>query len=394
VSKNSNGEGSIYKRMKDGKLIRYEGQISYIDRDGNRKRHTVYGRTRKDVRDGLDKVRDRLDAGAPARDAATTVAAWLQHWRGTVLEAAAVKPSTRDLYARLSRVHLDPAPFGGIRLDRLKPSDIDLLMVTLRGKTKPGPDGTDVPALSDNTRRLIYVVLRHSIDAAVRDGLIARNPALAVARPRVERKEAKHLDAAQVQALLTAAKPSRHYPVLALIAATGMRKGEALALQWDRVNLDDGRVTIAATLSTVGGKPVLSEPKTARSRRTVPIPPAVVALLRRHKTKQTAERLRAGNQWADRNLVFPTELGGPTDPGNVLETVHAAAKRAGIDDVVGVHTLRHSAAVGWLESGTHVRAVADLLGHSSVATTADVYLHSSDAVTRAAVDNWGTALEL
>jgi integrase len=116
-------------------------------------------------------------------------------------------------------------------------------------------------------------------------------------------------------------------------------------------------------------------------------------MLRRHKAGQSAEKLRAGNQWHDSGLVFTTELGGPVDPRNLLRVIEVAAKAAGVDGA-GVHTLRHSAAVAWLESGVHIKAVADLLGHSSIAITGDVYGHTSDEAARAAVDGWSGALGL
>jgi integrase len=81
------------------------------------------------------------------------------------------------------------------------------------------------------------------------------------------------------------------------------------------------------------------------------------------------------------------------DPRNLLRAVETAARRAGVGGV-GVHTLRHSAAVAWLESGTHIKAVADLLGHSSIAITGDVYGHTSDDTARAAVDALGARLGL
>jgi hypothetical protein len=125
----------------------------------------------------------------------------------------------------------------------------------------------------------------------------------------------------------------------------------------------------------------------------VPLSPAVLAMLRRHRTEQKAERLRGGNQWTDSGLVFTTELGSPVDPRNLLRVIEAAAKTAGVEGV-GIHTLRHSAAVRWLERGVHIKAVADLLGHSSIAITGDVYGHTSDDTARTAVDGLSADLGL
>jgi site-specific recombinase XerD len=77
-----------------------------------------------------------------------------------------------------------------------------------------------------------------------------------------------------------------------------------------------------------------------------------------------------GTQWTNTGLVFTTELGGPVDPRNLLRAVEIAAAKAGVEGV-GVHTLRHSAAVAWLESGVHIKAVADVLGHSSISVTGE-----------------------
>jgi integrase len=397
MAKNANGEGSIYRWNKNGKPAGYKGAISYQDDDGNTKRYVAYGSTRKQVRDKLDKARERLTAGAPVRDTKQSVGDWLAHWRVTGLAASDRKASTRVQYASLSRCHLESAPFGAIPLDKLKPSDIDALVLAMKLKTKMKPsrgdDADPVRAVSDSTVRLVYTVLRAGLDGAVRDGLIARNPAALVTRPGVERREAKHLDATGVAAILRAAEESRYHPVLALIVATGLRRGEALALRWDRVDLDAGTLRVAVTLGRVGRALVISEPKTARSRRTVPISPAVVTMLRKHRTIQKAERLRAGNQWQESGLVFTTELGAAIEPGVVLHAVEVAAKTAGVEGV-GVHTLRHSAAVGWLEAGVHIRAVADLLGHSSIAITGDVYGHTSDETARTAVDGWSGVLGL
>jgi integrase len=213
-----------------------------------------------------------------------------------------------------------------------------------------------------------------------------------VDRPKVDAKEAKHMSAADVAKLLAAAEGLRYQPVLALIAGTGLRRGEAVAASWQHVNIDAGTLRVEATCR-VNGELLITEPKTKRSKRTVPLSPAMVALLRVQKTRQAAERLRAGNQWTDTGLVFTTELGTPVDPRNILRTVEVAATKAGLEKT-GVHTLRHSAAVAWLESGVHIKAVADLLGHSGIAVTGDTYGHTSDDTARAAVEGLSGALGL
>ncbi|MEE6179214.1 site-specific integrase [Mycobacterium sp. 050134] len=160
------------------------------------------------------------------------------------------------------------------------------------------------------------------------------------------------------------------------------------------MNLDEGWLKVRRTIARVGGRLVITEPKTDRARRTVPLSPAVVAMLRKHKAAQAAEKLRAVNQWTESKLVFTTELGTPVDPRNLLRVVEVAAAAAVGVEGVDVHTLRHSAAVAWLEAGVHIKAVSDLLGHSSIAVTGDIYGHSSDATTRAAIDGLSSTLGL
>jgi len=379
VSRRANGEGSITLRS-DG---RWMARLSYLDPiTGQRQRVTLYAGTARDVRAKLKDARDRLDAQAPPTDATRTVADWLSHWRATTLAASDRKASTRELYATLSRKHLEQGTLGALTLARLRPSDVTGLVLALKAK-----------GLSDSTVRSVYAVLRSALDGAVTDGLLSRNPAALVARPTVERTEAKHLDAGEVAALLRACDGSRYHAVLTLIAATGLRKGEALALRWDQVDLDAGTLAVVATLGRISGELVSTPPKTARSRRIVPLHPGIVALLKRHRAAQNAERLLAGNQWTDSGLVFSTELGSPVDPRNLLRVVQSAAKRLGANDV-GVHTLRHSAAVVWLEAGVHIKAVADLLGHSSISITGDVYGHTSDGAARSAVESLGERLGL
>ena len=162
----------MYKRMRDGRVWRYEASFYYDDSvTGKRKRHTEYAKTRQAALDAMKQARERLATGGPVRDSKVPLAQWLEHWRATTLAASDRKPATRALYATLCRRWLEPAPFGAIRLDKLRPSDIDGLLLELRSKTKPAPandDGIEQPerrALSDSTIRSTYAVLRTALTA-------------------------------------------------------------------------------------------------------------------------------------------------------------------------------------------------------------------------------------
>lgn len=379
MSKRANGEGNVRQRPNGT----WEGRVSYVDPvTDKRKSVSVYGATAADCRKQLKKVRQRIEDGKPAKDAPDTVASWLEQWRKSSLAASDRKATTKSLYGSLSRKHLEGTAIGAKRLDRLKPSDVESLIVELRGKK-----------LADSTVRQVYTVLRQALDVAVRDGLLASNPAAKVKRPGVARTEARYLPAADVARLLDAAKDLRYYVAVVVMAATGLRRGEVAGLLWTDLDLDKGELMVRHTLSRVDGALALTEPKTDRSRRRVPLHAGVVTALKGWRTQQLQERLAAGDQWSDTGVVFATEFGTMLDPRNLLRTVELAAAKAGIEDV-GAHTMRHSAAVAWLESGVHIKAAADLLGHSSISITGDLYGHTSDDTARAAVDGLGTALGL
>lgn len=379
MGKRANGEGSVRQRPNG----LWEGRVSYVDpTTDKRKSVSVYAATAAECRKELKKVQKRVGDGQPAKDSPDTVALWLQRWRESSLEASDRKATTKSLYSSISCKHLEGGSIGAKRLDRLKPSDVEKMIVDLRAKK-----------LADSTVRQVYTVLRQALDVAVRDGLLATNPVAKVKRPGVTLKEAKHLSGADVVKLLDAARPLRYHAAVVLMAATGMRRGEVCGLSWNDVDLAKGELRVRHTLTRVDGALVLDTVKTDRSCRRMPLHAGIVSLLKVWRKQQVEERLAAGDQWTDTGMVFCTEGGKMVDPRNLLRTVQIAAKRAGIEKV-GAHTMRHSAAASWLESGVHIKAVSDLLGHSSISITGDLYGHTSDDTARAEVESLGTALGL
>ncbi len=316
-----------------------------------------------------------------------TVGAWAQVWLDTTLAASSRKATTKELYGYLVAQHIVPPPLGTRRLDRLRPTDVEAFILELRGRTKPGRNEKGEPiqvhALADSTAQRIFSVLRLVMDGAVRDGHVRRNPVAVIKAPSAPSREARFLSPDEVVRLLEAARGSRYLPVLTLIAATGVRKGEALALTWADVDLDRRLMRIRGTLSRVSGELVVTSPKTSHSRRVLPLTSGMIALLTAHRAAQDLERVNAHNLWRERGFVFATETGAPLDPRNVLRALTTAARKAGLADVT-VHTLRHSAATAMLESGVHPKAVSELLGHSDIRITADVYGHVSTAIAEAA----------
>lgn len=370
AARRAKGEGSIFER--EGRWI---GRLSYVDPlTGLLRRTQVSAATKQQVAGKLRAVRRRVDAGSPARDNKAELASYAAVWMQTTLAASDRKISTRSLYEGLTRTHIVGSDLGRLPLNKVQPSSVERWILQLRRK-----------GLSESTVRQAYTVGRAIGDAAVRDAHLARNPFAAIKRPKVTAKEAACLTPVQVEALLAAAESSRYRLLFELLVTTGLRRGEALALRWSDVDLTNDVLHVRGTLARVDGELIVTETKSENSKRTVPLSAPAVAVLRSAKSRQAAERLRAGNQWHTTGYVFTTEFGQPCDPRNALRALSVAAKAVGLSGA-GLHTLRHSVASVMISGGVPLKVVSDILGHSGIAITANIYGHVSPEVSRSAVD--------
>ena len=240
------------------------------------------------------------------------------------------------------------------------------------------------------TRGLLATRFTHR-DSRAGDGLIARNPFAAVRRPRVSSVEAQFLEPAQVRLLLEAARDSRYGLFFEFLVHTGLRRGEALALTWSDVDLDERLVRVRGTLARLNGELRVSEPKSTKSRRTIPLSEPALDVLRRVAERTGFERVQAVQLWVESGHVFVTDVGKPCDPRNALRALTTAARQAALPHV-GLHTLRHSAASVMLSEGVPISVVSQILGHSGISITADVYGHIAPDVSRSALDILGAAL--
>jgi integrase len=229
----------------------------------------------------------------------------------------------------------------------------------------------------------------------VAEGKLARNVAQAptVRRrlPRHAKPEMRTWSAPELASFLDQLRGDPlHAPIL-LAATTGMRRGEVLGLRWRDTDLDAGRVAVRQTLAAVRdvdgqvGRHLLvfGEPKTAKGRRTVPLPPQTVATLREHRRRQLAERLAVGPDYSDQDLVFAEPDGTPIHPDKFRKRFEVRIGRSGLTPI-RFHDLRHTYATLALRAGVHPKVVAEFLGHANISITLDTYSHAIPAMQESA----------
>jgi integrase len=159
-----------------------------------------------------------------------------------------------------------------------------------------------------------------------------------------------------------------------------------------RIGFPRSLLRVRWTLTRTSTGLELGQPKTAKSRRTVPLPNVAVAALEAQRVQQEQDQREANDTWREHGLVFTSEIGTPLELRNALRAFGMLARRADLDGI-SLHTLRHSAASLLLAAGVHTRVVQEHLGYSSFAITADVYSHSDPVLQREAAAGLDDALE-
>src|SRR3954469_9399644 len=374
----ASGESSIFK----GEDGRWHGFVSMGKKDkGRRDRRHVSGAKRADVVAKVRAIEATRDAGmVEAAGRPPTVGEWLDHWLDKIA-ASRVRARTLESYESIVRLHLRPG-IGHHRLDRLQPEHLERLYAALADK-----------GLSPASILRAHRVLSRALKVASQRGKVARNVATLVDPPVVRRPEtALPLNAQEVKRVMATAQAHRNAARWTVAMAVGLRQSEALALRWADVDLEHATLTVRRGVHRVRGQGlVYEEPKADRSRRTLALPAPLVESLRAHRAAQLEERLAAGAEWANLDLIFAQRNGKAIERKSDWRAWKALLQKAGVRNVRR-HDGRHTAATLLLSEGVHPRVVMEVLGHAQMRTTTDTYSHVMPALGRDAADRMGRAL--
>ena len=324
---------------------------------GKRRRRTVRGDSKPEVRRKLKDLRKEIETGVTS-SARYTVEEALRKWLAVGLKGKA--PKTIEKFRTLIDNQIVPF-IGAAKLRDLTADDLD---EWLEGRAE---------VLTTGTLREVMSALRRSITMAQKRNLApGRNVAELVDIPAgVPSRISKALTMAQAVALLVAAVSSRLHAYIVVSLMTGIRTEEARKLAWDRVHLDTDPPRIEVWRSVR----VSGDMKTKKSRRTLELPPDAVDALRLRAAAQEKERQAAGVLWQETGLVFTSTVGTELDASNVRREFRKVVAAAGIEGSWTPRELRHSFVSLLSAAGVRIEDISQLVGHASTSVTETVYRH-------------------
>ena len=340
------------------------------DNGGKRRRkwHSFKG-TKREAQVESARLIAEMKSGAYVERHRQSLNEFLDRWHDWV--TTNLSPKTCERYFDLLRLHVRPH-LGVKPIQTIRPEDLNRLYTDLHQKLAP------------RTIRHVHRVLHRAFGHAVRWGVVKRSIIGLVDVPKVPMAEAAALQLTEIPKMLSALRGKPLYPIAVVALGTGMRRGELLALRWQDIDLDGGSLRVERSLEQTRAGLRFKAPKSARSRRTISLSPAVVSELRGIWRAQQEQRLALGLGKAPPDgLVFATWDGGPKRPDNLSGDFGTAMKALGMPHI-SLHSLRHTHASQLIAAGMDVLTISRRLGHGSAAITLNVYGHLLTPQDRAA----------
>lgn len=347
-------------------------------------RDPLTGKRRQRLKGGFHT---KADAQKAMRDALATSGVRTAKQLGTYMtedwlpvKATTVTPDTLNQYRWQFDKYVRPT-LGSTALSRLDRGAIQQLESELLAS-----GGRDGRPLSARTVRYTHQILKMALADAVLWGYLDATPMAGVKPPRSTKEDDRSgaWTAEQLSCFLLATKDDRLHPLWRLLAWTGMRRGEALALTWADLNHDASTLTIDKQVARRDKGWEIRRPKTRKSNRTIDIDEVTLTTLRRWRKSQAADQLLYGTDYSVTDHIFTGISGGHLSPSVVSAAFRAAVGASGVPRI-RLHDLRHTQASILLESGVDPKTVSERLGHGSIAITLQTYSHTTRAMHQDAV---------
>lgn len=370
--KRVNGEGTISKRSSDGRWI---GQITLgFDDNGKAIRKACSAKSQAECKRKFDKLKKQF-ASIQGKTIATTKKSYVDYlltdWINEKKSTEKLEESTIQTHiSRINCYFLDF--FRNIELQKIDSKLIAGFYAHLATKN-----------LSAETIHKIHAIINNSFKKAVRDGLVAINPTVGIKLPKVHQKEKSSLSDAEVKRILQAAKDycnnpktknKNIFPLINLALVSGLRRGELLALTWDNIDFDTGKIYVTNSVCELKDKIIIKTTKTDASKRSMIIPAFMLDILLEHR-----------KNFATGKFVFPSsdDKDKPQAPSNICRVYRKILSLAEVKS--SLHILRHTNITNLITNGVDIKTVKNRAGHTRIETTMS-YTHPSEEFDRQAAN--------
>ena len=357
------GDGTIRLRA-DG---RWEGRYTagYHPETGKQIMRSVYAKTKREVREKLNKTLTDIQEGTYIEPTSITVGEWLDTWLKEY--KINLRPETKSSYEMHIRVHLKP-DLGKIRLNKLTTHQIQHLynkLINERG-------------LSPKTVKNVHGALHAALEQAKINGYLRVNPSEGTTLPKIEKEELQVMDSQDVSAFLRAIKGDEYELPLFVALFTGLRQGELLGLTWDCVDFEKGTLLINKQHNRAKGEKEFHFSPLKNSRpRSLTAASAVMDALREQQRRQAQWATELGSAWDNsKNLVFTTQTGRYINNKTLWMNFKRIVTELGMPEL-RFHDLRHTFSINSLQAGDDIKTVQENLGHATASFTLATYAHAT-----------------
>lgn len=354
------------KKRKDG---RYQSSVMITDPLTNEKKRVyVYGYTEEEIY--REKERVKRNNGAKNVLENMPFKHWISEW--LQIKKTEISPSTLNDYTARIDKHIIPR-IGSIPLTKITPSTIRIVLNAIVG---------------ERNKKYIYMLLRAILQQAYIDGIIRRNPCIAVKPPKYKPQEKKIISPQEFYLLVNYAGTEQYRRIFILAYYTGMRRAEICALKWENVDMQNNIIHVSSAAKRLKDGYILGEPKSNSGIRNIFLSRKEIDVLKQQYIYQKEKFLSKGDKVKSTDFVFTSDVSfrNMISPQTLSHTFERAKNSAGIRSAITFHSFRHTHTTMLVERGIPIKAIQARLGHSTPAFTLERYAHNTDKMQSEIVD--------